>query len=248
MPNKKKTKHTNKKRNQKLQKETEGEPVPDELAEVFDVIDENAKNRDKNILYAKKLSYELFGKYKDNMIYGKQKDKTTKKIITKLIKKKKLKQDEYGFIEYDGIHYAINIALFKEWEALTKKVTGFSMGAGKRLEKEIHTIKNIFLELLLNPPKANGEVMNFNLGFLGSIWIDTHNKFRIAIYNGTSKDYDVKDFKPHLCFLDNSNDDCKFKIEKGFATKSKEGVKVTRVRTEDGMPNEINKIIKKKEK
>ena len=239
MPNKKKTRNTNKKRNQKLQQEKEGEPVPDELAEVFAVIDESANKREKNILYAKKLSYELFGKYKDNMIYGKKKDKTTKKIITKLIKKKKITFDEYGFIEYDGIEYAINIPLFKEWETLTKKVTGFSKGAGKRLEKDAHNIKNIFLELLLNPPKANGEVMNFNVGFLGSIWIDTHYKFRIAIYNGTSKDYDVKDFKPHLCFLDNSNDDCKFKTERGFSQKTKEGVKVTTVKTDDTIPNEI---------
>ncbi len=241
MPNNKKTKHTNKKRNKKLQQEKEGKPldvIPEGLSNVLNFIDGAENNYKNNTLYAKKLSYEIFGKYKNNMIYGKKSDKKTTRIIGNLIKNNKLTFDDYGFLENDGIMYAINIPLYNEWDTLIKKITGFSKGAGERIEKENLEFIDVYTQFLFNPPKTNGEVMNFNVGLMGSIWIDTHNKFRIAIYNGASKEYNIKDFKPNMCIFDNSKNDCKFKTERIIsAEKIEGGVKVNSTEIEDTIPH-----------
>ena len=237
MPHRKKTSTTNKKRNKKLQQERErqGKQVD---SSILDFLGAQGESIEPNRLYAKKVSYELFGKYKDNIIYGKTKDKKTSIIIKKLIDKNKLQYQEVARIEFEKEYYYVNGPAFEDWEKRIQGITRFSKSAGERLDKEDIDWSDIYTELLFRPPKLRREDMNFNVGFLGSIWIDTPDKYRIALYNGDNKNYNVKDFKPTFALLDNSDGSCKYTRKTViYEGKCKEGHKYKEIRADDETPN-----------
>jgi len=200
MPHLKKTPTTNKKKNKKLQQEKNTvEAKYKERLDTLGWIDDAKTN--ENFKFARTFNAKVFEYYKKNMIVFKIGDKDEKSIRHKIEKKVNRgldSYDNYCILPFRCHKYLFRYEYIKELNELMENI---------KYEENvpIESIKDIFMNLIINNPKPNGKEDNFSIGFLGSIWIDAKDMngkmFRIAFYNNGEKDYG-NGFKPSIVFID----------------------------------------------
>ncbi len=223
MPNYKKTKATNKKRNLKLQQERERQKLQ-EQEDTFGIedlcpflLDDDEKLCNEE--WCKLVNTKIFRYVKQNGVIGLEGSKVVEKIHKKYVKK---------FYKGDMTEEEVNKSFFinnhrgKRY-VFKRGLDGTCYGdilndlhvpvQPHSNKKYVDDVGDLMVELILNNPKINGEDGNWSIGFMGSVWIDmtaySGRKYRIAWYNredpkddktGTKK-YTRKSFSPCAQFL-----------------------------------------------
>ena len=203
MPHLKKTPTTNKKKNKQLQKQKNNEEAKKkQLEEEFSWI--NDEKSSENYKFARTFNAKVFQYFKNNMIMfkigGKEEESVASKMRAKF-KKGVDKAENYGIMPFRGDKYMINLEYYRKMGEVINDI----VKVPRDCSAEGVNVKDIIINLTLNNPKPNGEIDNFSIGFLGSVWIDTKDytgkMYRLAFYNNGEKDYG-KGFKPSIMFMD----------------------------------------------
>ena len=209
MPYRKKTQTTNKKGNKKKQnqkKMKEQQALKEE--QEFNKRNgwKNDNEIDDNYKFAKQVTIKLFHYHKKNMIIGDIEDVKTKRFLQKLFRKNP--EALCGTLTFEGKKYVCLQEDMEEWyEQLNEVLRGHN--GNEQQAKDIHTIMT---QMLFNHPKPNGEMNNWNIGFMGSIWIDCKvetRMYRLALYNKGRKDFSIKEYEPSLLIMDMNEEGCR---------------------------------------
>tara|TARA_R110001632_G_scaffold227770_1_gene362509 strand:+ start:59 stop:1075 length:1017 start_codon:yes stop_codon:yes gene_type:complete len=206
MPNYKKTKATNKKRNAKLQEERERQKklqqqMDDASLKDFCPFlledDEQLCNEE----WCKLVNTKIFRYIKHNGLIGLEGSKLVDKIHKKYVKKYYKNE-----MTEDEVNEAFFISKHRGKRYVFKRDNGVCEGNGISgsgyqdvlndlhvpvqpisNQKYVDDVGDLMTELIINNPKINGEDGNWSIGFLGSVWIDmtaySGRKYRIAWYN-----------------------------------------------------------------
>tara|TARA_R110002020_G_scaffold298473_3_gene514314 strand:- start:984 stop:1679 length:696 start_codon:yes stop_codon:yes gene_type:complete len=205
MPHQKKTQTTNKKgnkkkQNQKKMKQELEQKEEQEFQKRFGWA--NDTELDENTQYTKKLTIELFHYFNKNMIIGDLAEVKTKQFLQKMYRKNP--EAVCGTIMWEGKEYVCLKEYMEQWFVrLNELVKGITK------EQQANDVRTIMNQLLFNPPKPNGELHNWSIGFMGSIWIDCKvedREYRLALYNNRTKNFGGE-FNPTLMLMDMNEDE-----------------------------------------
>ena len=184
MPSNKKTAHTNKKRNRKIQ-DAKQKKTP---SLCLGWIDDETSSENYN--WAKNVNAKIFNYYKNNMIMCKV-GSPEFKVFGRKVSNGKLNADDYVGVPIKNDTYICNLNYLKEFQKIANKMVNSTISP--MTEEYSNDVKGMLFELILNNPKPIGEINNFNIGFMGSIWIDmvgiSGKSYRLAFYNKGLKDY-----------------------------------------------------------
>lgn len=198
----KKTKTTNYKRNvEKVKQERHEVQARKEIEEKMDNflkksgVAPNGIESDVNMKFAKKIG-QFFKYYKDNVILK----VATKGFMTPQQALKYCKKYETGGLciakdERTGKEYLFNPDMYDEFFEKIKSMVRIKCEYKEKLGSD--TLNFMLHDLLFRPPKANGEINNLSVGFLGSIFLDWEYKgaeLRWCWYNRNEEGNGTKDF------------------------------------------------------
>ena len=198
----KKTSTTNKKKNKKIQQQKNIQEAKEkkQFEEIGWISDEKSS---ENYKFAKKFNASFFQYFKNNMIMFELETPEEKKIAPKLankIKKGLCSPEDFTVITHRDKKYLFKIEYLKKLNEMIVEIFGWQI---ENFDTDI--AKDIIISLIINNPKPNGELNNFSIGFLGSVWIDmkgcNDKIYRLAFYNNGSKEYS-KGFSPSVVVYD----------------------------------------------
>ncbi len=210
MPNYKKTKVGNKKRNmaiQKKQEELKKQQEEQKAVHNFFITDTSANDMEN---WCKMVNIKIFQYFHNNLFVGEIGTPEANKIFSRI--RRGIIKDNFCVIQLNGNgkEYVIRKEYWKKFMECCRKMSIPLYGKEEDHKKRIGDIKDLCWELVLNPPKYSGDKAgtegNWNIGMFGSIWIDMKTTkgapYRLGFYNSDGetigKDYDCKKFCPRF--------------------------------------------------
>ena len=192
------TRHSNNVRNAKKEQakrnaEAKERQKAREAYTQFGIIDD--ESNDANTRWAKRVSRDIFFAPRNKIVLCCEDNPRATQIVMKYIRKNGGNSDVVRGLKCyidNKVYWCIKDEFMKWQEDIVPRCRSRNDEVG---ELAIY----IIVGLLLCPPKCNGEKFNISCGFLGSIWIDATYEgveYRIGLYNGKGKNYDIKDFNP----------------------------------------------------